>query len=84
MTENSGYGPFLTRRGRGNMLTHFIMAVLGAGLAVVLLLAFYSPASGGSGGGSFPGSGMVPAPPSSAARWAKARRTSPRGCGPAS
>ena len=67
MTENSGYGPFLTRRGRGNMLTHFIMAVLGAGLAVVLLLAFYSPASGGSGGGSFPGSGMVPAPPSSAA-----------------
>ena len=64
MTENSGYGP---RRGRGNMLTHFIMAVLGAGLAVVLLLAFYSPASGGSGGGSFPGSGMVPAPPSCAA-----------------
>ena len=66
MTEDSGYGPFLTRRGRGNVLTHFIMTVLGAGLAVVLLLAFYSPASGGSGG-SAQGSGMVPAPPSSAA-----------------
>jgi len=59
-----GYGPFLTRR-RGNTLTHFITAVVGAGLAAVLLLAFYSPASGGSGG--FPGGGMVPAPASSAA-----------------
>ena len=48
------------------MLTHFIMTVLGAGLAVVLLLAFYSPASGGSGSSS-PGSGMVPAPASPAA-----------------
>jgi S1-C subfamily serine protease len=67
MTEGSGYGPFLTRRGRGSVLTHFIMTVLGAGLAVVLLLAFYSPASGGSGGGSSPGSGMVPAPASPAA-----------------
>ena len=66
MTEGSGYGPFLTRRGRGNVLTHFIMTVLGAGLAVVLLLAFYSPASGGSGSSS-PGSGMVPAPASPAA-----------------
>ena len=66
MTEDRGYGPFLTRRGRGNALTHFIMAVLGAGLAVVLLLAFYSPATGGSGG-SFPGSDAVPAPPPSAA-----------------
>jgi S1-C subfamily serine protease len=66
MAEDSGYGPFLTRRGRGNVLTHFIMTVLGAGLAVVLLLVFYSPGSGGSGG-SFPGSGAVPAPPSSAA-----------------
>ena len=63
MTDDSGYGPFLTRR-RGNTLTHFITAVLGAGLAVILLLAFYSPGSGGSGG-SFPGSGMVPAPASS-------------------
>jgi S1-C subfamily serine protease len=67
MTEGSGYGPFLTRRGRGNVLTHFIMTVLGAGLAAVLLLAFYSPASGGSGGGSAQGSGMVPAPASPAA-----------------
>ena len=60
------YGPFLTRRRRGSALTHFMMAVLGAGLAVVLLLVFYSPASGSSGG-SFPGIGIVPAPPSSAA-----------------
>ena len=67
MTEGSGYGPFLTRRGRGSVLTHFIMTVLGAGLAVVLLLAFYSPASGGSGGGSLPGSGMVPRPQASPA-----------------
>jgi S1-C subfamily serine protease len=65
VTDDSGYGPFLTRR-RGNTLTHFITAVLGAGIAVVLLLVFYSPVSGGSGG-SFPGSGMVPAPASSGA-----------------
>ena len=65
MAEDSGYGPFLTRRGRGNVLTHFIMAVLGAGLAVVLFLAFSSPASGGDG--SLPGGGAVPAPPPSAA-----------------
>ena len=63
---DSGYGPFLTRPRRGNVLTHFIMTVFGAGLAVALLLAFYSPGSGGSGG-SLPGGGMVPAPPSSAA-----------------
>jgi S1-C subfamily serine protease len=63
MAEDSGYGPFLTRRGRGNVLTHFIMTVLGAGLAVVLLLIFYSPGSSGS----FPGSSAVPAPPASAA-----------------
>ena len=47
------------------MLTHVITGVLGAGLAAVLLLAFYSPASGGSG--SSANGGMVPAPASSAA-----------------
>jgi S1-C subfamily serine protease len=73
MTGDSGYGPFLTRRGRGNVLTHFIMAVLGAGLTVVLLLAFYSPASSGSGG-SFPGSDAVPAPAPSAAPLASSER----------
>lgn len=40
MSEDSGYRPYFTRRGRGNALTHFLMLVLGAGLAVVLLLAF--------------------------------------------
>jgi len=43
------------------MLTHAIMAVLGAALATGLLLAFYNPTSGGSGI-SLPGSGAVPAP----------------------
>jgi S1-C subfamily serine protease len=66
MTDDTGYGPFLTRPRRGNVLTHFLSTVLGAGVAVVLLLAFFSPSSGGSGG-SFPGSGAVPAPATSAA-----------------
>src|SRR5215469_11533773 len=61
MLENTGYGPSFRRRGSGNMLTHAIMAVLGAGLAAGLLLAFYNPTSGGSGI-SMPGSGAVPAP----------------------
>ena len=43
------------------MLTHTLMAVLGAALATGLLLAFYNPTSGGSGI-SLPGSGAVPAP----------------------
>jgi len=43
------------------MLTHALMAVLGAGLATGLLLALYNPTSGGSGI-SLPGSGAVPAP----------------------
>ena len=61
MLENTGYGPSSRRRGSGNMLTHAIMAVVGAALATVLLLAFYNPGSGGSGM-SLPGSGAVPAP----------------------
>ena len=61
MLDDTGYGPSLRRRGSGNMLTHTIMAVLGAALATGLLLAFYNPGSGGSGI-SLPGSGAVPAP----------------------
>ena len=61
MLDDTGYGPSFRRRGSGNMLTHTIMAVLGAALATGLLLAFYNPGSGGSGI-SLPGSGAVPAP----------------------
>jgi S1-C subfamily serine protease len=61
MLDDTGYGPSLRRRGSGNMLTHTVMAVLGAALATGLLLAFYNPGSGGSGI-SLPGSGAVPAP----------------------
>jgi S1-C subfamily serine protease len=53
MLEDSGY----RRRGRGNVLTHIVMAFLGAALATGLLLALYQPT-----GGSLPGSGAVPAP----------------------
>jgi S1-C subfamily serine protease len=56
-----GYGPSPRRRGTGNMLTHALTAILGAALAVGLLLAFYNPGSGGSGV-ALPGSGAVPAP----------------------
>jgi hypothetical protein len=45
------------------VLTHIIMAVLGAALGIGLLLSFYSP----SGGPSLPGSGAVPSPGTSAA-----------------
>ena len=66
MLHNPGYGPSFRRRGRGSMLTHAIMAVVGAALATGLLLAFYNPASGGSGI-SLPGIGAVPAPGSQSA-----------------
>ena len=65
MLDDTGYGPPLRRRGSGNMLTHTIMAVLGAALATVLLLAFYNPGSSGSGI-SLPGSGAVPGPAAAA------------------
>ena len=61
MLDDTGYGPPLRRRGSGNMLTHTVMAVLGAALATGLLLAFYNPGSSGSGI-SLPGSGAVPGP----------------------
>jgi S1-C subfamily serine protease len=61
-----GFGTSLRRRGRGNVFTHTIMAILGAALAAGLLLAFYNPGPGGSGV-SLPGSGAVPAPGSASA-----------------
>jgi S1-C subfamily serine protease len=61
-----GYKPPPRRRGSGNALTHAAMAVLGAGLAVALLLGFDNPGSGGSGI-SLPGSGAVPSPGTSTA-----------------
>ena len=61
MLENSAYGPSRRRRGSGSMLTHTLMAMVGAALATGLLLAFYNPTSGGSGI-SLPGSGAAPAP----------------------
>jgi S1-C subfamily serine protease len=60
MLEDSGYGRPFRQRGRGNVLTHIVMAFLGAALATGLLLAWYQPA-----GGSLPGSGAVPAPAAS-------------------
>ena len=62
MLGDSGFGPPRRRRGSGNVLTHIIMAVLGAALAAGLLLSFYNQAAG-----SLPGSGAVPAPASPAA-----------------
>ena len=58
-----GYGPLPRRRGSGSWLTHTIVGVLAAGLAVAVVLGFFSPGSGGSQ----PGIGAVPAPPASAA-----------------
>ena len=60
MLEDGGYERPLRRRGRGNVLTHIVMAFLGAALATGLLLVLYQPA-----GGSLPGSGAVPAPAAS-------------------
>ncbi len=67
MQEDSGYGRIPRRRGSGNVLTHFVMAVLGAGLAAGLILGLFTPASGSS----LPGSGAVPAPAPSAAPLAR-------------
>jgi len=63
MQNYDGYGPLPRRRGSGSWLTHTIVAVLAAGLAVAVVLGFFSPGSGGSQ----PGIGAVPAPPASAA-----------------
>ena len=58
MLEDSGYGTLPRRRGSGSWLTHAIMALLGAGLAVAVVLLFFTPAPGSS----LPGSDAVPAP----------------------
>src|SRR5271165_1372823 len=58
MLEDSGYGTLPRRRGSGSWLTHTIVGVLAAGLAVAVVLLFFTPASGSS----LPGSGAVPAP----------------------
>jgi S1-C subfamily serine protease len=68
---DNGSGPFLTRRRRGNVLTHFFTAVIGAGLAVLLLLLFFSP---GSSGGSLPGGDAVPSPAPSATPLGKSQQ----------
>ncbi len=61
MQYDSGYSPLPRRRGSGSWLTHAIVAVLAAGLAVAVILGFFSPTS------SLPGSGAVPSPAPSAA-----------------
>ena len=58
MLEDSGYGTLRRRRGSGSWLTHTIVGVLAAGLAVAVVLLFFTPASGSS----LPGSDAVPAP----------------------
>ena len=62
MLDDSPYGMPVRRRGSGNVLTHTLMAVLGAALAAGLLLAFYSP---GGSGAALPGGDAVPAPAAS-------------------
>ena len=63
MQDLDGFGTLPRRRGSGSWLTHAIMAVLGAGIAVAIVIGFFRPASGGFQ----PGIGAVPAPPASAA-----------------
>jgi S1-C subfamily serine protease len=58
MLEDSGYGTHPRRRGSGSWLTHTIVGVLAAGLAVAVVLLFFTPASGSS----LPGGDAVPAP----------------------
>ena len=72
MLETSGSGPRLRGRGRGSVLTHLVMAVLGAALAAGLVLTLYTPA--GSSASPLPGIGAVPAPPASAAPLAKGQK----------
>ena len=71
MQGDIGYGPSSSRRGSGSWLTHAIVAVLGAGIAVAVILLFFSPASGGS---SLPGSGAVPSPAPSSAPLANSQK----------
>jgi S1-C subfamily serine protease len=66
MREDIGYGPPPRRRGGGSLLSHTVVAVLAAGLAVGLVLWLYNPAPSRSGG-VLPGIGAVPAPAASLA-----------------
>ncbi|MCW2929630.1 MAG: hypothetical protein JWM19_592 [Actinomycetia bacterium] len=63
MTPDRGYGPFPKRRGRGNVLTYFLTAALGAGLGTVLLLALTDSDSSGA---TLLGGHGAPAPAGSA------------------
>jgi len=63
MQDFSDYGAPRGRRGSGSWLTHAIVAVLAAGVAVAVVVGFFSPESGPSQ----PEGGAVPAPPASAA-----------------
>jgi S1-C subfamily serine protease len=63
MQDFSDYGAPRRRRGSGSWLTHAIVAVLAAGVAVAVVVGFF----GSEPGASQPGSGAVPAPPASAA-----------------
>ena len=55
MQDFGDSGAFPRRRGSGSWLTHTMVAVLAAGLAVAVVLGFFSPTSGGS----MPGSGVL-------------------------
>jgi len=70
MQQDSRYGPLPRRRGSGSWLTHTIVGVLAAGLAVAVVLLFFTPASGSS----LPGSGAVPAPAPSDAPLARSQQ----------
>jgi S1-C subfamily serine protease len=63
MQDFSDFGTVRRRRGSGSWLTHMIVAVLAAGVAVAIVIGFFRPASGGFQ----PRIGAVPAPPASAA-----------------
>ena len=71
MFGDNGSGSFLTR-GRGNVVTHFLTAMLGAGLALLLLLMFFGQGPGGPG--SLPGGDAVPSPAPSAAPLGKSQQ----------
>jgi S1-C subfamily serine protease len=62
MQDFSEYGTLRRRRGSGSWLSHAIVAVVAAGLAVAVVVGFFGPVSGTAQ----PGIGAVPAPPASA------------------
>ena len=62
MQDFGEYGTLRRRRGSGSWLSHAIVAVVAAGLAVAVVIGFFGPVSGTAQ----PGIGAVPAPPASA------------------